>query len=310
MRQTFFETLERMAKDDRSIFLLTSDLGAKFLDNLKNIDPRRFINTGIAEANMIGVAAGLAMSQKNVYCYSIIPFLIMRTFEHIRIDICYNNLNVKLLGAGGGLVYGAEGITHHAIEDIALMRSLPNMTIVAPGDCLEAKAVAEASVSHKGPLYIRFGRDIDPLTHREEDFRFEIGKGIIINQGSDICLIATGTMLYTAKIVGNTLESKGLSVTLLSMHTIKPLDKNLVEACARNHKAIFTIEEHNIIGGLGSAIAEVLAESSFRGLFKRVGIQDRYCSDIGRVDYLREKMGLAPGNIISIILEELKTYEL
>jgi transketolase len=306
MRKTFFETLEKIAKGDRDIFLLTADLGVKFLDSFRSFDPGRFINTGIAESNMIGVAAGLAMSGKNVYCYSIIPFLIMRTFEQIRIDICYNALNVKLLGSGGGLVYGAEGVTHHAIEDIALMRSLPNMAIVAPGDALEAKAVAEASVNYKGPLYIRFGRDMDPLVHKEEDFNFEIGKGIVINRGKDICLIATGSMLYLAELVTDSLKDKGLSVTLVSMHTIKPLDKGLVEECLKGHRVVFTIEEHNIIGGLGSAVCEVVAESRFKGIFKRIGIPDEYCSDIGKVDYLRQKVGLAPKNIVNMILGEFE----
>lgn len=306
MRKIFFETLEKIAKDNRNIFLLTADLGVKFLDSLKNFDPQRFINTGIAESNMIGVAAGLAMSGKNVYCYSIIPFLIMRTFEQIRIDICYNDLSVKLLGSGGGLVYGAEGVTHHAIEDIALMRALPNMAIVAPGDALEAKSAAEASVNHKGPLYIRFGRDIDPLVHQEKGFNFEIGKGIVINRGKDVCLIAMGSMLYLAKQVADSLRSKGLSPTLVSMHTIKPLDKSLVEECLQDHKAIFTIEEHNIIGGLGSAICEVVAESRFNGIFKRIGIPDEYCSDVGKVDYLREKVGLTPENIVNLILGEFE----
>lgn len=304
MRKTFFETLEKIAKGDRNIFLLTADLGVKFLDSFRSFDPERFIDTGIAESNMIGVAAGLAMSGKNVYCYSIIPFLIMRAFEQIRIDICYNALNVKLLGSGGGLVYGAEGVTHHAIEDIALMRSLPNMAIVAPGDALEAKAVAAASVNYKGPLYIRFARDIDPSIHQEDGFNFEIGKGIVIKRGKDICLIATGSMLYMVKLIIHNLESKGLSATLVSMHTIKPLDKGLVEECLKDHIAIFTIEEHNIIGGLGSAVCEVVAESRFKGIFKRIGIPDEYCSDIGRVDYLREKVGLAPENIVNLILGE------
>jgi len=304
MRRTFFETLGRIAKDDRDIFLLTADLGVKFLDSFRNLDPQRFINAGIAESNMIGVAAGLAMSGKNVYCYSIIPFLIMRAFEQIRIDVCYNDLNVKLLGSGGGLVYAAEGITHHAIEDIALIRSLPNVTIVAPGDALEAKAAAEASVDYKGPLYIRFGRDVDPLIHREEDFNFEVGKGIVVSRGEDICLITTGSMLYLGKLVTDGLKSRGVSSTLVSMHTIKPLDTDLVEECLRHHRAIFTIEEHNIIGGLGSAVCEVVAESRFKGVFKRIGIPDEYCSDIGKVDYLREKMGLAPENVVNLILGE------
>lgn len=301
MRKVFFHTLENIAKNDKDVFLLVGDLGVKFFENFKNIDPERFINVGVAEANMIGIAAGLSMSGKNVYCYSIIPFLTMRTFEQIRIDLCYNNLNVKLLGAGGGLVYGIEGMTHHAIEDIAIMRALPNMTVVAPGDSREAEALVRASVSYQGPLYIRFGRDSDPIIH-ENNIDFKIGKGIIVKEGRDICLIATGTMLYPAKIVLDTLREQNLKVTLISMHTIKPLDRELIEDCAQEYQAIFTLEEHNIIGGLGSAVAEVLAESKYGKIFKRIGIQDKYSFPIiGRPDYLREKLGLTRDKIINVI---------
>ena len=175
MRQIFFQKLEEYAKKDKNMFLLVGDLGIKFFENFRKIDPGRAINVGVAEANMIGVAAGLSMSGKNVYCYSIIPFLTMRAFEQIRVDICYNNLSVKLLGAGGGLAYGAEGITHHAIEDIAIMRSLPNMTVVCPGDAKEAEMLAKESVNYPGPLYVRFGRDFDPHVHKGE-INFKIGK--------------------------------------------------------------------------------------------------------------------------------------
>lgn len=302
MRKVFFQTLENIAKEDRSIFMLVADLGVKFFQPFKEIDPQRFINVGVAEANMIDVAAGLAMSGKNVFCYSIIPFLTFRTLEQIRIDLCFNNLNVKLLGAGGGLVYGVEGMTHHAIEDIAIMRSLPNMTVVAPGDAKEAEALALASISHKGPLYIRFGRDIDPVVHKE-DFSFKIGKGNLVKQGKDICIIATGTMLYPGKQISEILQSQGLDPTLISMHTIKPLDENLVKECARDYRFIFTIEEHNIIGGLGSAVAEVLAESQYQGVFKRIGIEDKYCQNSGGPIYLLETLGLTPEAISQNILE-------
>jgi len=305
MRKVFFQTLQEIVKKDSSIFLLTGDLGVKFFYDLKNIDPKRFINVGVAEANMIDIAAGLSMSGKNVYCYSIIPFLVMKTFEQIRIDLCYNNLNVKLLGAGGGLVYGVEGITHHAIEDIAVMRSLPNMTVVAPGDAREAEALAKASVFYPSPLYIRFGRDSDPVIH-EKEFEFEIGKGIVVKEGKDICLIATGTMLYLAKIASDILEKQGLNVTLISMHTIKPLDTELIENCAKNYKAIFTLEEHNIIGGLGSAVAEVISELNYGKLFQRIGIPDKYSfPNVGGPDYLREKFGLTPEIIANTILKKV-----
>jgi len=304
MRKVFFETFENIARKESNVFLLIGDLGVKFFENFKNIDPDRFINVGVAEQNMIGVAAGLAMSGKNAYCYSIIPFLTMRTFEQIRIDLCYNNLPVKLLGAGGGIVYGLEGVTHHAIEDIAVMRALPNMTVVAPGDAKEAEALALASVHHPGPLYIRFGRDSDPIIHGD-DFKFEIGKGIVVNGGKEICLIATGNMLYPAKQVLDILREKGLDAGLISMHTVKPIDRELIRDCANKYRAIFTLEEHSVIGGLGSAVAEVLAESGYGKTFKMIGIPDKYCSDVGGPDYLRKKLGIDPQSIAETILKIL-----
>lgn len=311
MRKIFFKTLKNIAKEDKSIFLLTGDLGVKFFPDFQKIDSQRFLNVGVAEQNMIGMASGLSLSGKNVYCYSIIPFLITRTLEHIKNDICYNNLPIKLLGAGGGLVYGFEGVTHHAIEDLGIMRVLPNMTVVAPGDSKEAEALALASINFPGPLYIRFGRDIDPVVH-QENFQFKIGKGIVVKQGKDnnICIMATGTMLYPGTLVSKILEDKGFSPTLISLHTIKPLDKELVQVCAKNYKAIFTLEEHNIMGGLGSAVAEVLAEINYKGLFKRIGIPDQFSSVVGSPQYLLEKLGLTPEKIAETILKEYKRNDI
>ncbi len=303
MRTTFVKTLEKLAENDSSIFLLTGDLGFRLFDRFRDAYPQRFLDVGVAEANMVGVAAGLALSGKNVYCYSIATFLTTRCLEQIRIDLCYQNLNVKLIGVGAGWSYGLEGMTHHAIEDISIMRSLPNMTVVAPGDPLEAGAVITESAIYKGPLYIRLGRDNDPQVHKGIP-NFKIGKGIIINKGSDLTIIATGTMLHAARIVLDILASKGLSATLISLHTIKPLDVNLIQKCAKESKVIFTIEEHSIIGGLGSAVAEILMESGYRGLFRRIAIPDKYCSDIGGAEYLREKHGLTPETITNRILRE------
>jgi len=305
MRKVFFKNLQELAEKDKNIFLLVADLGAKFFGDFQKIDPKRFINAGVAEANMVDVAAGLAMSGKNVYCYSIIPFLVMRGLEQIRVDICYNNLNVKLLGAGGGFAYGAEGITHHAIEDIAIMRSLPNMTIVCPGDAKEAELLAKESVGYKGPLYIRFGRDFDPLVHKRE-IDFKIGKGIYINKGTEVCLIVTGTMLHTVNKALDLLKNSNLDPTLISMHTVKPLDEEMIIDCAKNYKAIFTVEDHNILGGLGSAVAEVLAENNYQGKFKRIGVKDKYCSLVGKTDFLLKSQGLDKEGIAQTILEEYK----
>jgi len=291
MRKIFFQKLAELAKQDKKIFLLVADLGVKFFDNFKKIDSKRFLNVGVAETNMVGTAAGLAMSGKNVYCYSIIPFLVMRAFEQIRLDICFNNLNVKLLGSGGGLVYGAEGVTHHAIEDIAIMRSLPNMTIVCPGDIKEAELLAKESVNYPGPLYIRFGRDFDASVYQKE-IDFKIGKGIVVKEGKDICLITMGAMLSITKQALDLLKQDNLEPTLISLHTIKPLDINLLRECAKKYKAIFTIEDHNIIGGLGSAVAEVLAENNYQGKFKRLGINDEYCHIAGKPEFLLKHYGL------------------
>ncbi|MFA5050700.1 MAG: transketolase C-terminal domain-containing protein [Patescibacteria group bacterium] len=300
MRITFIKILKEAARKNKDIFLLTADLGTFFGDFIKDC-PKQFIDVGIAESNMIGMAAGMALAKKNVYCYSIIPFLTMRPLEQIKVGLCAHNLNVKLLGAGGGFAYGLEGMTHHAIEDIAIMRSLPNMTVVAPGDLLEAKAIAKESVNYKGPLYIRFGQDKTPNIHKNST-KIKIGKGIILNKGNKIALIATGSMLSPAKIVCDNLTSQGISTTLISMHTVKPLDVNLIKKILR-HKAIFTIEEHSIIGGLGSAVAETLLELNYKGLFKRIGLPDEYSCYKGNHDYLCKKYCLTPETIINKILK-------
>ena len=308
MRSTAIQTLEKLAVTDRNIFLLTADLGFKIFDRFRSSYPDRFLNIGVAEANMVGIAAGLALSGRNVYCYSIIPFLTMRCLEQIRVDLCYHNLNVKLVGMGGGLAYGLEGMTHHAIEDVSILRSLPNMTVVAPGDSLEVEAIVNESATYRGPLYIRLGTEGSPPVHQTTP-KLEIGKGMVLNEWGDVGIIANGAALHTAKIVSETLINRGLAATLISMPTVKPLDRGLVAECARGCEAIFTIEEHSIIGGLGSAVAEVLAEAGYRGRFRRIAIPDAYGSDIGKVEYLREKCGLTPGLIMNKILSEYEQHQ-
>jgi transketolase len=307
MRSVFIKTLEKLASVDNRIFLLTGDLGFKTFDKFRDSFQERFINVGVAEANMIGIAAGLALSGKNVYCYSIIPFLTMRCLERIRIDLCYHNLNVKLIGAGAGLVYGLEGVTHHAIEDIAIMRSLPNMTVVAPECPLEVEALIKESHAYKGPLYIRLGREGEPCVHNSAP-EFKIGRGIIVRKGRDISIIATGIILYQAKIASEILINEGLDVTLIGMHTIKPLDKDIIKYCANNNKAIFTLEEHSIIGGLGSAVSEFLLEICYKGLFRKIALPDEYCSYIGGHHYLLGKYGLSPEAIKDFILKEYTKF--
>ena len=305
MRDTFFKTIGEIANHNDDIFILTGDLGFKLFDDFKTRYPERFYDVGVAESNMAGIAAGLALSGKNVYCYSIIPFLIMRAYEHIRVDIAYQNLNVKLVGVGGGFTYGLEGFTHYGLEDLALMRSLPNMTVIVPADKIEARCVAELSYKHQGPVYIRLGRTGEAVIH-ETSPAFDIGKAICLRYGSEVALFAIGNMVHTGIIVADLLSREGLKATLINMHTIKPLDTEIIFQVASNHKYIFTLEEHNVHGGLGSCVAEVLSEVNFNGNFKRFGIPSNLENYIGSADYLRNKYGLTPECIYNEIMKILE----
>ncbi len=306
MRTTFIKTLEKLAGRNESIFLLTADLGFKLFDDFRGDFPDRFLNVGVAESNMVGIAAGMALSGKNVYCYSMVPFLTMRALDQIRVDLCYHKLNVKLIGVGGGLTYGLEGMTHHATEDLAIMRSLPNMTVVAPGDPLEAKGVVIESADYSGPLYIRLAGKDDPVVHKGNP-PIAIGKGIVVHSGSDLSIFSTGTMLACANEVVRILKNNGIYSTLVSLHTVKPLDTDIILEQAAKTSAIFTIEEHSLIGGLGSAVAEDLLEAGYQGIFRRVALPDQYGDVIGRASYLRQAYGLTPEAISSRIMREVKT---
>jgi len=305
MRPSFFQAVEELAEQRDNIIVLTGDLGFKLFDNIRSKFPERFYDVGVAEANMIGIASGLSLSGKNVYCYSIIPFLLMRTFEHIRIDIAYNNLNVKLVGVGGGFTYGLEGITHFGLEDLALMRMLPNMTIAVPACPVEAYALAKASVDYEGPIYIRLGRAGEPCIH-EKPIEFKIGQPLVLNEGQDIALLAIGNMVYKAKLVSEKLKKKGIHVSLINMHTLKPLNVAMINQVASTHDHIFTIEEHYIHGGLGSAVLEALTESGYKGKLIRMGIPDKPVEYIGKPDFLRQKCGLTTENIFKKIVNTLE----
>ncbi len=305
MREAFFRSLNDASCRRSNIYLLSGDLGYKLFDEFRATYPKRFVNIGVAESNMVGVAAGLALCGKNVYCYSIIPFLAMRAFDQIRVDIASQNLNVKLIGVGEGFTYGLEGFTHFGIEDISLMRSLPNMDIVVPADAKEAEWLATISCEHPSPLYIRLGNNGAPALHAHMP-RFEIGKGMIVSEGKDAVIFATGSMVYQAKLAVDILNGGGFTTTLVNMHTIKPLDTGLIRECARSHEAVFTVEEHSITGGLGSAVAETLAEDSFIGIFKRLGIPERLEQRIGNAGHLRDAYGLTAGGIAECVIGELQ----
>ncbi len=304
MRAAFFNTLRKKYEEDSRTFVLTADLGYKLFDPFQEACSDRFYDIGVAEANMIGVAAGLALSGKNVYCYSIIPFLIMRPFEQIRVDVAYHNLDIKLVGVGGGFTYGLEGFTHFGLEDFALMRSLPNVSVVVPADPFEAQCLATISHAHKGPLYIRLGKTGEPAIHTALP-EFKIGKPIYLSEGKRVAIFAIGSMVHVCSQVLERLRQKGINATLINMHTLKPLDSGAILQAANAHDAIFTAEEHYVDGGLGSAVAEVLAESGKSVLFRRIGV-DRLKQCIGNGDHLKEQYGLDADHVFNKIMNDLK----
>src|SRR3989338_7440438 len=249
MRTAFITTLESLAGKNKNIFLLNGDLGFSVLEHFTKKFPRRAYNMGVAEANMMGVAAGLAMSGKTVFVYSIIPFVTSRVFEQVRNDIALQKANVKIVGVGSGLTYGPLGPTHHAIEDLAIMRALPNMIVVAPGDPKETAEATKAIVSIKGPVYLRIGKKGEPEVYRRTP-RFSLGKGIVVKTGNDCAIITTGNMLYTGVIVFKKLQEKRLRARLIALHTVKPLDERIIN--------IGGTQYHRRLGqrGCGSACGE------------------------------------------------------
>lgn len=297
MRNAFINCLLEQASIDPRIFLITPDLGFSILEPFATTFPHRFLNVGIAEQNAVGVAVGLALSGKLVYVYSIIPFVTMRCFEQIRIDVAYMDTNVRLVGVGAGLSYGPAGTTHHAIEDIAIMRSLPNMTICCPGDPLEVRELVKGSFVHQGPMYLRLGKNGEPKIH-PESIQLSIGQSIQVTKGDDLALITTSNMLEQGRRWVLEWARQGKSVSLISMPTIKPLDKPLILDLIDRHISIMTLEEHSIIGGLGTAVAEVIAESGKSIPFRRLGIPDMYCHVVGNQDFLRERLQLARAPVI------------
>lgn len=305
MRIAFVNTLFSFAKKDKRIMLLTGDLGFSVFEKYIEEFPKQFLNMGVAEQNMTGVAAGMSMEGKIPIVYSIVPFVTMRNFEQIRNDICYQNLNVKIVGVGAGFSYGPYGHTHHGLEDIGILRTLPNMVILCPGDPYEVIAVTKAALAYKGPVYLRLGKAREPILHKNIP-SLTIGKGIVLKEGKDITIIATSTMLYRAWEVAQKLKEKKISVRLISMVSIKPLDTGLIFDSVDKTKAIFTIEEHSIIGGLGSAVAEFLAKVEKKVLFSSIGVPDRFTKEMGLQEYMRRANGLSTEQIYNTIVNALK----
>jgi len=288
MRKVFIDTLCNLAQKDKRIWLLTADLGFSFLEKFAEKYPDRFVNIGVAEQNMAGVAAGLALSGNIVFMYSIANFPVFRCLEQIRNDICYHNANVKIVSVGAGMAYGSAGYTHHGIEDIGVMRLLPNMTVVSPADPIETKFATIAIAQHPGPCYLRLGKSNEPVLHQGLP-HFELSKAIIVTEGSDITLIASGTILKTAIEAAEQLKIQGYQAEIISVPVIKPFDAETILKSAHKTGRVITIEEHGL-GGLATVVAETIVGMKCR--FSPILIEQCPITVAAGQQKLREMHGL------------------
>jgi len=306
MRTAFLQTLFELAREDERIVFLTGDLGFSVVEPFMEALPKQFVNAGVAEQNMTAIAAGMALCGKIAVTYSIANFPTLRCLEHVRNDVCYHEANVKIVAVGGGFAYGALGASHHATEELGVMRMMPGMTVVAPADPVETRAATRAILAHPGPCYIRLGKAGEPDVHAGP-IDFQLGKAIQVRDGRDVTLISTGGMLKTAVGVARRLDERGLSARVLSMHTLKPLDTGAVLAAARETGAIVTLEQHSVIGGLGSAVAEVLAEEpGLQVRFQRIGLPSAFAPRVGSQQYLEEQHGLTEEPVLRVAERLLK----
>lgn len=275
-RESFGEALCELAKTDEDIVVLDADLSAATKTSIfQKQYPERFINCGIAESNMIGVAAGLAAAGKKPFAASFAMFSTGRAFEQIRNSVAYPNLNVKIAGSHAGISTGEDGATHQCLEDIGIMRTIPNMVILNPADHWEMMAATKAALEHNGPVYIRLGRLAIDSFNDPDNYKFEIGKGITLHEGNDVTVIATGLVVYESLKAVKALEAEGINVRLINMHTIKPIDKDIIIKAAKETGRIITVEEHNVIGGLGEAVTSAVCEE-YPVPVTRIGINDTY----------------------------------
>lgn len=305
MRDTFVRTLIALAKENPNIELITGDLGFGVLKPFWERLPDQFINAGIAEQNMTSAAAGMALEGKTVFTYSIGNFPTLRCLEQIRNDCAYHGANVKIVCVGGGFVYGSLGMSHHATEDIAVMRALPGVAVLCPGDLVEAEEATKAIAKYPGTCYLRLGRGGEKRIHDHID-NFEIGKAIKIHDGEKIAIFSTGAIFEEVADAEAILAEHDIYPAVYTFPTVKPIDRAVIVRCAADFDMIVTVEEHNIVGGFGSAVAEVLAELPERARLLRIGIHDTYSSIVGSQKYLRSQFGLDSGGIATQVLEALQ----
>jgi transketolase len=301
--ETYGKTLVELGKRNPNIVVLSADLGkstksAEFAEAF----PDRFFNFGIAEQNMLGAAAGLALCGKIPFASTFGVFASMRAGEQMRTDIAYTNLNVRVVATHSGLSFGQAGTTHHCTEDIAIVRSMANMTVIVPADSIETSKVVEASSEHQGPIYIRIGRGFEPPAYLDENYEYKIGKAVTMKEGTDVTVIACGVAVQAACEAADEAGEEGISVRVINMHTIKPIDRDAIVSASGETKHIITAEEHNIIGGLGGAVAEVMAEIGAGIKLTRLGLPDCY-SVIGYPEELYGRYRIDTDGILDTILQ-------
>lgn len=304
-REAYGKALAKLGKVNDKVVVLDADLSksTKTAD-FKGEFPERFINMGIAEGNLMTVAAGLSTCGKIPFASTFAMFAAGRAFEQIRNSICYPRLNVKICATHAGLTVGEDGASHQSIEDLALMRAVPNMTVICPSDAVETEAVINAIAEYNGPCYVRLGRAGVNVINDRPDYKFEIGKGVQLTEGTDITIVATGIMVDEALSAEKMLKSEGISARVINIHTLKPIDSEILVKAAKETRAIVTVEEHNIIGGLGSAVSEVICEESPVPVIK-VGVKDTF-GESGKPEELLKAYGLKDVNIVEAAKKAIK----
>jgi transketolase len=303
---TFGSTIRELARDRDDLYVVTADLrNFSGLERFHNENPDRLVNVGIAEQSLVGVAAGLALEGLSVFATTYATFAAARALDPVRVDLGYMRSPVKLVGMGGGLSVGILGPTHIAIEDIAAMRCIPNMTVISPADCTEIAKTVEATASYSSPVYIRIGGGVPHSVVYRNDYEFEIGKAITLEEGEGVAFVATGSLVATALEVSSNLRELGINASVTNMHTIKPLDHSCLDKLAENATVIFTFEEHSVLGGLGSAVCEYVADSDNPPRVIRIGIEDYY-PHAGDYDQLIRDTGLDTTTLTNRIIKALR----
>ncbi|HTC09300.1 MAG TPA: transketolase C-terminal domain-containing protein [Acetobacteraceae bacterium] len=306
MRNAFADEITKLGDSDPRLVLLSGDIGNRLFDKFRAAHPSRFYNAGVAEQNMTGVAAGMALSGMRPITYTITPFVTTRCLEQIRTDICYHDVPVIVVAVGAGLSYAGLGPTHHACEDIAFMRALPNMKVVCPGDAFEVRAALRGALQQDKPVYIRMGKRGEPKVHNAVPAGFEIGRALVVEDGSDVCLLSNGTMLPEVQHAAATLRERGLSTQVVSFHTVKPLDTDFLRDAMAQFRLVATIEEHSLIGGFGAAVAEWLIDNQVQPKrLLRFGTPDAFFKKSGEQEYAREQLGLDAKHIAARVLASL-----